>query len=153
VTVAGVWFVHERHVVILLDSASQLAVPIFIGPSEALSIELRLDGRRFERPLTHDLYDATLERLGGAVERVTIDRLQEDTFHATVVIRTSADRFALDARSSDAIALALGAQAPIEVADAVVRRAGVDLAALEAHSHGELAPREPRAPEEVPLGL
>jgi len=154
VQVGGVSYGKDGNVVLLVDAAANVAVPIFVGPTEALSIELRLDGRRYRRPLTHDLFDATVRRLGGAVERVTIDRLVEDTFHATVVVRDGADRFALDARSSDAIALALGSQAPIHVAEAVVQQAGVDLARLQALAEdGEEAPVPAEPAQERPLHL
>ncbi len=154
VKVGGVSYGKEGNVVLLVDVAANVAVPIFVGPTEALSIELRLDGRRYRRPLTHDLFDATVSRLGGRVERVTIDRLEDDTFHATVVIRDGEERFALDARSSDAIALALGSRAPIQVAESVVRRAGVDLGRLQSLADdAEEAPANPEPAPERPLHL
>jgi len=154
VQVGGVSHGKDGNVVLLVDAAANVAVPIFVGPTEALSIELRLDGRRYPRPLTHDLFDSTVRRLGGVVERVTIDRLVDDTFHATVVMRDGADRFALDARSSDAIALALGSQVPIHVAEAVVTQAGVDLARLRSLAEdGEDAPAPAAPAPERPLHL
>ncbi len=154
VEVGGVSYGKDGNVVLLVDLGANIAVPIFVGPTEALSIELRLDGRRYRRPLTHDLFDATLRRLGGRVERVTIDRLEDDTFHATVVIRDGEECFALDARSSDAIALALGNRAPIQIAESVVSRAGVDLSRLQSLADDvEEAPAAPEPARERPLHL
>lgn len=111
--------------VLLVDAESKLGIPIFIGGTEALSIRVRMEKREFVRPLTHDLYDRTLQKLGGRVESVRVDKLLENTYHGTVVLLGNGGRSELDARPSDAIALALGAGAPIFVAKGVLERAGL----------------------------
>lgn len=130
-SVGGVAPTSAGEAVLLVDALSNTAIPIFVGGTEALSIQLRLEKREFSRPLTHDLYDATIKKLGGTVESVRVDRLQNNTYYGTVVLRTTASRIELDARPSDAIALALGSHAPIHVARIVVDQAGIKLDPLK----------------------
>jgi bifunctional DNase/RNase len=125
-----------------------------IGDSEALAIQLRLEGRRFARPLTHDLIDEVLRELGGRVVKVHIEDLRGGVFFGKVFVETRARRFSLDARASDAVAMALGSAAPIFVARDVIARAAISSADLRAAppAPGSPGPRsrprpaEPRAP-------
>ena len=145
-SVGGVAPTSAGEAVLLVDTLSNRAIPIFIGGTEALSIQLRLEKREFVRPLTHDLYDATLKRLGGQVESVRVDKLQDNTYYGTVIVKVDrkSDRIELDARPSDAIALAIGNHAPIHVARIVVDQAGIK---LDDFRHG----RDP-VPPPVPPG-
>jgi bifunctional DNase/RNase len=111
----------------LLDPSKHRAVPIFIGESEAFSIKLRLAHQSYPRPLSHDLLETILRKLGGRVEQVRVERLVENAYVATVVVVRDQERFELDARSSDAIALALGGQVPIFMAEDVLRSTAVEL--------------------------
>jgi len=113
--------------VLRVEEGSKVALPIFIGGTEALSIHLRLGKQKFTRPLTHDLFDASIAKLGGRVETVRVDKIENNVFLGTVVLSGSGGRFDLDARPSDAIAIALGSGAPIQVARDVLDRAGLDL--------------------------
>ena len=115
----------EPNAVLLLDQAEATMVPIYIGTTEAHSIELRLRGQPPPRPLTHDLFDAALRELGVELVRVQIDDLREGVFIASVFLRQGARIIELDARASDAIALALGNDIPVYVAEHVVRYTGV----------------------------
>ncbi len=126
-TVEGVSPTPAGEAVLLVDAGSKIGLPIFIGGTEALSIRLRLKKRDFVRPLTHDLYDATLSRLGANVQSARVDRLQDNTYFGTVVLTKDGKRLELDARPSDAIALAVGNRAPIHVAQAVLDVAGIKL--------------------------
>lgn len=123
--VGGVLTNGEGHAVILLDRARDLAVPIFVGESEAMSIALRHARQRYERPLTHDLLDEVLAHLGGELVSIQIDDIRGDVFVGAVFIRQGDRVFSLDARPSDAIALALGHRVPIFVHERVVARAGI----------------------------
>jgi len=125
VTVVGVGRTSEGAAVLLGDAAHETVLPILIGGTEALSIALRSEGRRFERPLTHDLLDALMHELGGRLLRVRIDDLRGDTFVATIFVRRGDRTIELDARPSDAIALALGNGSPILVSRHVLEHAGV----------------------------
>ena len=108
--------------------AREEALPIFISADQAKSISHALEGRPFDRPLTHDLFIEMLTEFGGAIDRIRIDALADDTFLAKI----DADRYAdgdrseltFDARPSDAIALALRVDCPILVEDAVLDEAG-----------------------------
>jgi bifunctional DNase/RNase len=125
VTVVGVGRTSEGAAVLLGDAAHQIVLPILIGGTEALSIALRSEGRRFARPLTHDLLDAMMRELGGRLLRVRIDDLRGDTFVATIFVRQADRTVELDARPSDAIAMALGNGSPILVSRRVLEHAGV----------------------------
>jgi len=116
--------------VLLVEDGTKVALPIFIGGTEALSIHLRLDKQKFTRPLTHDLFDSAVAKLGGHVESVRVDKLENNVFLGTVVLAGGSGNIDLDARPSDAIAIALGNGAPIHVAREVLERAGLDLDAL-----------------------
>lgn len=96
-------------------------LPIWIGPNEAAAIAMAQQGVAAPRPLTHDLFIATLLQLGTPLESVRITRLDEGVFFAELVVGSQA----VDARPSDAIALALRAGVPILLADEVLAEAGV----------------------------
>lgn len=110
---------------VLLTNGDDL-VPIFVGETEGLAIALRREGREPERPLTVDLLDAMLVQLGAQIVEVRIDALVDgSTFVAIVGLRHKRRTTWLDARSSDAIALALGAHLPIWVHPSVIEQADV----------------------------
>jgi uncharacterized protein len=116
-------------IVILRDTESQLFLPIWIGVFEANAIALRMEGITPPRPLTHDLLHSAVDQLGGLVEKIVISDLRESTFFAVIHIRQQDTVLQVDARPSDAIALALRADAPIFVLRSVLDKAqAVDLA-------------------------
>jgi bifunctional DNase/RNase len=123
----------SRHVVILKDAEHDRYLPIWIGPWEASAIAMRLQGLSPERPLTHDLFASVLGDLGARLERVRITTLADETFHARLVLVLPDARHEVDARPSDAIALAVRLGAPIYAAEAVLDQAalGADSAADE----------------------
>jgi hypothetical protein len=110
----------ETPVLILREVDGTLYLPIWIGAFEANAIALAVEGVRTPRPLTHDLLRATLETLGGRLERVEIHRLSEGVFYARLLLLTDGRLVEVDSRPSDAIALALRADAPIWVARTVL---------------------------------
>jgi bifunctional DNase/RNase len=122
---AGVIPTEHGPAVLLTTRKRDVLVPIFIGETEALSIDLRLRRREYSRPLTHDLLDAVLREVGGKIVSVQIDAIQEDVFVATLIIRVNEREVRLDSRASDAIALALGSKAPIFVSRQVIETAGM----------------------------
>lgn len=116
-------------IVILRDIGSQLFLPIWIGVFEANAIALRIEGVEPPRPMTHDLLRSVLEHLGGKVEKIVISDLRESTFFAVIHIRGHEQGVQVDARPSDAIALALRTDSPIFVLRSVLDKAqAVDLA-------------------------
>jgi bifunctional DNase/RNase len=116
-------------IVILRDTQSQLFLPIWIGVFEANAIALRIEGVEPPRPMTHDLLRLVLDQLGAAVEKIVISDLRESTFFALIHLRHGDDSVTVDARPSDAIALALRVSAPIFVLRSVLDKAqAADLA-------------------------
>jgi bifunctional DNase/RNase len=101
-------------------------LPIWIGTPEATSILLALEGAEPPRPMTHDLMRNVIEQLGYAVQRVEITRVEEGTFYAALIVRGEDHTFAIDARPSDSIALAVRVGAPVFVAEEVLEAAAVE---------------------------
>jgi len=123
--VAGVIPAADGNTVFLHDAGKKFFIPIGIGDSEAHSIQLRLERRRFERPLTHDLVDGLLRELGGRLLKVHVDDLRSSVFVGTIFVEANGRVFTMDARPSDAIALALGNQVPIYVAQSVIDQTAI----------------------------
>jgi bifunctional DNase/RNase len=118
-------------IVILRDLERTLFLPIWIGVAEAQAIALRMEGVAPPRPLTHDLLLQMCQRMGGSIEKIVISDLREGTFFAEIHLTPDEPKRILDARPSDAIALALRAEAPIFVRRAVLDQAQVVATALD----------------------
>lgn len=117
---------YQGYVVILKEKEGQRMLPIFIGPPEAHNISLLLQGLRYVRPLTYDLFHNLLEASDAHVEDVTVTELRDNTFFADVQLRTGSGKIrGIDARPSDAIALAIKTKAPIFVNIKVMDEAGL----------------------------
>lgn len=121
----------SRHVVILKQADRDRYLPIWIGPWEASAIAMRLQGLTPERPLTHDLFASVLGVLGARVDRVLISSLADETFHARLVVVQPDARHEIDARPSDAIALAVRVGAPIFAAPDVLEQASLSADATD----------------------
>ncbi|HET6349439.1 MAG TPA: bifunctional nuclease family protein [Candidatus Krumholzibacteria bacterium] len=106
----------DNPVVLLKSDEGEDVLPIWIGPAEAMAIEMQLKGSHFERPLTHDLLRTMIENLGATVVKVAITDLREGTFFAKIHLQRGDDVLVVDARPSDSVALALKCNAPILVA-------------------------------------
>jgi bifunctional DNase/RNase len=132
----------SRHVVILKDAANDRYLPIWIGPWEASAIAMRLQGLTPERPLTHDLFATVLVDLGVRVERVLISALADETFHARLVLVEPDARHEVDARPSDAIALAVRLGVPIFAAESVLEQAALGADATETDEEGGARDRD-----------
>lgn len=128
-------------VVILEDLEGQQAFPIWIGLPEAQAIARALEETATPRPMTHTLFQNILNNLEVKVTRILINDLQSNTFYASIILRQGSKIFTIDARPSDALALALGAKAPIYVAKKVlgsVRTVNLSAASLPQHSSKQL---------------
>ena len=106
---------YERH-------TSCRIVPIWMGAAEASQLGMALEGHRTHRPMTHDLFLDALTNLDTQVDRVEIVRAEGRIFYSVMVLRTGDRAISLDARPSDAVALAIRQGAPIYMADEVLRR-------------------------------
>lgn len=130
VRVAGVALdAAQQHVILLkpigVAEGTGTILPVWIGEQEATSILVAVQGVTPPRPLAHDLMVRLVDALDGTVERVEVTRVQEGTFYAEVTLFTPHGLRVIDARPSDAIALASRMDAPIWVADQVFAEAGV----------------------------
>src|SRR3981189_1840395 len=110
-------------IVILRDSEGQKVLPIWVGMFEANAIALQIENISTPRPTTHDLLRNVIEDLKASVLKVVVCDLQENTFYALIYLSLGAETVAVDARPSDAIALALRSRAPIFVEDTVIEHA------------------------------
>jgi bifunctional DNase/RNase len=115
----------SQHVVILKEADRDRYLPIWVGANEADAIARRLQGVVPERPLTHDLFATALDELGVQLKQVIISELADETYRARLIMELGDRTVDVDARSSDAIALALRAGVVIYATDDVLDRAGV----------------------------
>ena len=115
----------NRFVVILKDDVHNRWLPIVVGSTEAQAIALQLEKISPPRPLTHDLMKNLLESISINVSRIVVNDLRENTYYALISIKDNGSTQEIDARPSDAIALALRMQAPIFVDESVMKRAAI----------------------------
>src|SRR5215469_5448643 len=120
---------NNSRVVILKDSKIERYLLIWIGEPEALAIASELQGARYERPLTHDLLHTIIGRLSAEVTEIVINHLEGDVFYALIVMQHGDTTMQIDARPSDAIALAVRCNAPIFVDEDVLTEAAVTVSA------------------------
>ena len=112
---------HEQ-VIVLKEKNGERRLPIVIGLLEATAIKMKIGGIEPPRPLTHDLLQSTIENLGAKLDKIIIDKLHNNTFHAKLVLQTADSQTKqIDARPSDSIALAVRMKAPIFVEEEVLK--------------------------------
>ena len=116
-----------QRVVILKEKENDRYLPIWIGPAEADAIAVKLHDVTVSRPLTHDLLGSVVNSLGASVSYIIVSDLLNDTFYAKIVLTSDGTTMEVDSRPSDAIALAVRANAPIFADDTVVEKAGVQM--------------------------
>lgn len=109
-------------VVLLMDLENKHALPIWIGPFEANAIALKLKKASSHRPLTHDLIRNLIDALDCKISHVVVNDLKENTYYGLIYLKSQESQVAIDSRPSDAIAIALGAGAPIFVEEDVLHR-------------------------------
>jgi hypothetical protein len=115
----------KRHdqLIALKEKGGSRVLPIVIGLNEASAIKLKISGFNPPRPLTHDLIFSIINDLGATVEKVIIDKLEENTFHAKLIVKAADGSLkTIDARPSDSIALAVRSHAPILVEDEIIKQ-------------------------------
>ncbi|MGB8260651.1 MAG: bifunctional nuclease family protein [Terracidiphilus sp.] len=115
-------------IVVLKDVGSETVMPIWVGIFEANAIAIEIEKMAAPRPMTHDLMRNVIRNLNARLERVVISELKDDTFYAVLWLRQGDDPLLIDARPSDAIALALRADCPIYVAEQVLQTAKLNAA-------------------------
>lgn len=141
----------QNRVVVLRETDSTRYLPIWIGPFEAEAIAMAIQGHEPQRPLTHDLLKAMIGDLGGTISHIFVSDIRESTFYARIVIEQQGRTIEVDARPSDAVALAVRTEAPIYVEAHVLDQAGVyfDEDEQVAPQEAEAAEVEPEAEPEV----
>jgi bifunctional DNase/RNase len=114
-----------QRVVILKEKAAERYLPIWIGPSEADAIAVKLQGVSVPRPLTHDLLVSIIDALGATINSIVVSDLKNDTFYAKILLSVDGEQMEVDSRPSDALALAVRAEVPIFAEDLVLDKAGI----------------------------
>jgi bifunctional DNase/RNase len=114
-----------QRVVILKEKLADRYLPIWIGPSEADAIAVKLQGASVPRPLTHDLMRSVIDALGASVNSIIVCDLKNDTFYAKIILDVDGKQMEVDSRPSDALALAVRVEVPIYVDDSVLDKAGI----------------------------
>jgi bifunctional DNase/RNase len=107
-------------IIILRDKDGQRVLPIWVGIFEANAIALQIENVTTPRPMTHDLLRNVIHDLKAAVQKIVVCDLKDNTFYAVIYLAVDGDMVAIDARPSDAIALALRTRAPILVEETVI---------------------------------
>ena len=120
---------NNSRVVILKDSKIERYLLIWIGETESYAIASELQGAHYERPLTHDLLYTIVGRLGAEITEIVINNLEGDVFYALITLQQGGTTLQIDARPSDAIALAVRAGAPIYVEEDVMAQAALTVSA------------------------
>jgi len=122
-------------IIILRDKDGQKVLPIWVGIFEANAIALQIENVATPRPMTHDLLKNVISDLDASVQKIVVCDLKDNTFYALIHLSVNGQTVAVDARPSDAIALALRAKAPIFVEDVVIENArSLDISSEKADS-------------------
>jgi bifunctional DNase/RNase len=112
----------DQQIIMLKEVDGERKFPIVIGNPEAMAIDRRLKGIPTPRPLTHDLLANIIETMGGNIDRIEINDLENHTFFARIFIRQDGQELEIDSRPSDAIALGIATTVPIFVAEHVLEQ-------------------------------
>ena len=118
--------VGKQPIVLLKTASGNKFLPIWIGHPEAAAILMKLQGATTPRPMTHDLVTEMLGELGAEVIRITVTELKENTFYASITVQQNGSEIEIDSRPSDAIALAVRADAPIFAAEDVIEESAIE---------------------------
>jgi bifunctional DNase/RNase len=112
----------DQQVIVLREKDGERSFPIIIGIFEAVSIDRHLKGIKIPRPLTHDLIENVIRGMGGELERIVVNDLQDNTFYARLHVRRDGEDVEIDSRPSDAIALAVRVGCAVFVEDSVLEK-------------------------------
>jgi bifunctional DNase/RNase len=118
--------VGKQPIVLLKTADGNKFLPIWIGHPEAAAILMKLQSQSPPRPMTHDLLSDMLEQLEAQIVRITVTELRENTFYAQITVQQDGREIEIDSRPSDAIALAIRAEAPIFAADRVIEESAIE---------------------------
>jgi uncharacterized protein len=130
--------VGKQPIVLLKTAEGNKFLPIWIGHPEAAAILMKLQGATTPRPMTHDLLTEMLAQLEARVVRITVTELRDSTFYASITIQQDGSEIEVDSRPSDAIALAVRAEAPIFADDQVIEESAIEFAEGEEINEEEI---------------
>jgi bifunctional DNase/RNase len=130
--------VGKQPIVLLKTADGNKFLPIWIGHPEAAAILMKLQGASTPRPMTHDLLTDMLGQLEARVIRITVTELRDSTFYASITIQQDGSEIEIDSRPSDAIALAVRAEAPIFADDRVIEESAIEFAEGEEVNEEEI---------------
>ncbi|MCX6647544.1 MAG: bifunctional nuclease family protein [bacterium] len=149
VTIDSIMFdlIAKTPVVILKEVNGDRYLPILIGPYEANAIDMGLKNIPYPRPMTHDLLYHILEKLDRVVEYIHITHIEDSTFYSNIVIYDEGEKIVIDARPSDAIALALRTKSPVMVNEEILIQAGIPLKALKPENRPDSTDRFNKGPD------
>jgi bifunctional DNase/RNase len=118
--------VGKQPIVLLKTADGNKFLPIWIGHAEAAAILMKLQSQSPPRPMTHDLFADMLDQLGARVTRIAVTELRENTFYAQITVQQDGSEIEVDSRPSDAIALAIRADAPIFADERVIEESAIE---------------------------
>ena len=118
--------VGKQPIVLLKTTDGNRYLPIWIGQSEAAAILMKLQGAATPRPMSHDLFTDILLQLEARVVKIAVTELRENTFYALITVAVDGTEIEIDSRPSDAIALAVRADAPIFAAESVIEESAIE---------------------------
>src|SRR5438309_1459397 len=118
--------VGKQPIVLLKTADGNKFLPIWIGHPEAAAILMKLQGATTPRPMTHDLLTEMLSQLEAQIVRICVTELRDNTFYASITLQQDGSEIEIDSRPSDAIALAVRAEAPIFAADRVIEESAIE---------------------------
>jgi bifunctional DNase/RNase len=118
--------VGKQPIVLLKTADGNKFLPIWIGHPEAAAILMKLQGAATPRPMTHDLFTDILSQLEARVVKIAVTELRENTFYAMITVAIDGAEIEIDSRPSDAIALAVRAEAPIYAAESVIEESAIE---------------------------
>ena len=122
----------KQHAVVLVSKEDGTVLPLFVDETAAVAIAFRLMGRPTPHPLAHDLLDRLVPSLGGKLTEVRIDGLRDHVYSSHVVIQQQGRQLVIEARPSDAVAMAIAAKAPVYTTRQVMAEGGITRAEIEA---------------------
>jgi uncharacterized protein len=135
--------VGKQPIVLLKTAEGNKFLPIWIGHSEAAAILMRIQGATAPRPMTHDLLTDLLGKLDAEVIHVAVTELRDNTFYASITVQMNGSEIEVDSRPSDAIALAVRAEAPIYAADEVIEESAIEFEGEEGPPEGDVSTMSP----------
>ncbi len=134
VTIKGVYLIEKNNgpvPLVLLEDEAKRIMPIYIGLSEAISINSAINHEVPPRPMTHDLFISLLERTSSQIDDILIDELNDGVYYARMCVSMDGRQFEIDARPSDCIAIALRCHAPIHIRESIIGEAEINSKDIE----------------------